>query len=262
MIFDTHAHYDDEAFNEDREDILLSMKENGVGTIVNVGSSLESTRNTLTLIKKYPFVYGAAGVHPNEVGELDENSFTWLKKAALEDKILAIGEIGLEYHYEEPERSIQKVWFERQLDLAKEIKKPVIIHSRDAAEDTYKIMVNKNAGEIGGVIHCYSYSPQMALDYVKMGFYIGIGGVVTFKNGRKMKEVVDAVPMDRIVLETDSPYLAPEPFRGKRNNSTLIHYIANEIAGIKNISKEEVIENTKENAKKMFNLKGDEPWLI
>ena len=262
MIFDTHAHFDDEAFEEDREVLLKSMKENGVGAIVNVGASLKSTKNTLELIKQYPFIYGAAGVHPNEVGDLNEETFKWLKEAALAEKILAVGEIGLDYHFEEPVRAIQKIWFERQLDLAREVKKPVIIHSRDAALDTYEIMVNKKAEEIGGVIHCYSYSAPMALDYVKMGFYIGIGGVVTFKNGKKMKEVVEAVPMDRIVLETDSPYLAPEPFRGKRNNSTLLHYVASEIGNIKKLSKEEVIEITKENAKKMYNVKGEEPWLI
>lgn len=262
MIFDTHAHFDDEAFNDDRDRLLTSMSENGVGAIINVGASLKSTKNTLELIHKYPFVYGAAGVHPNEVGELNEESFNWLKKACLEDKVLAVGEIGLDYYWDEPEREIQKYWFERQLELAREVKKPVIIHSRDAAADTFEIMTNKNVKEIGGVIHCYSYSAQMALSYVQMGFYIGIGGVVTFKNGKKMKEVVDAVPIENIVLETDSPYLAPEPFRGKRNDSTLIHYVATEVGKIKNLSKEEVIEITKENAKKMYRIKGEEPWLI
>lgn len=262
MIFETHAHYDDEAFNDDRDALLNSLMENGVGAVVNVGASLKSTRNMLELIKKYPFVYGAAGVHPNEVGELNEESFKWLREAANEKKVLAVGEIGLDYYWDEPEREIQKFWFERQLDLARDIKKPVIIHSRDAAQDTYEIMIRKNAGEIGGVIHCYSYSAPMALDYVKMGFYIGIGGVVTFKNGKKMREVVEAVPIEKIVLETDSPYLSPEPFRGKRNDSRNLHYVAEEIGRLKNLSKQEVIEITKDNAKTMYRLKGDEPWLI
>lgn len=262
MIFETHAHYDDEAFNDDRDDLLASMDTNGIGAIVNVGASLKSTRNTLELIERYPFVYGAAGVHPNEVADLNEETFEWLKKAASNDKILAVGEIGLDYYWDEPERDIQKYWFKRQLDLAREVNKPIIIHSRDAAADTYEIMSEEKAGELGGVIHCYSYSAPMALDYVKMGFYIGIGGVVTFKNGKKMREVVDAVPMDKIVLETDSPYLSPEPFRGKRNDSRNLHYVAEEIAKIKNISKDEVIEITKENAKTMYRIKGDEPWLI
>lgn len=262
MIFETHAHYDDEAFTEDRDMLLESMKEHGIGAIVNVGASLKSTKNTLELIKKYDFVYGAAGVHPSEVEDLNEETFIWLKNAAKQDKILAVGEIGLDYHWDEPSREIQKYWFERQLDLARELQKPVIIHSRDAAGDTMEIMVRKQAKDLGGVIHCYSYSAPMALEYVNMGFYIGIGGVVTFKNGKKMKEVVEAVPMDRIVLETDSPYLAPEPFRGKRNSSLYLPYVVEKIAEIKHISKEEVIEITKENAKNMYRLKGDQPWLI
>lgn len=262
MIFETHAHYDDEAFTEDRDTLLESMKEQGIGAIVNVGASLKSTKNTLELIKKYDFVYGAAGVHPSEVEDLNEETFAWLKNAARQDKILAIGEIGLDYHWDEPARQLQAYWFERQLDLARELQKPVIIHSRDAANDTMEIMVRKQAKDLGGVIHCYSYSAPMALEYVSMGFYIGIGGVVTFKNGKKMKEVVEAVPMERIVLETDSPYLAPEPFRGKRNSSLYLPYVVEKIAEIKHLSMEEVIEITKENAKNMYRLKGDQPWLI
>lgn len=254
MIFETHAHYDDEAFDEDRETLLLSMQENGIGTIVNVGASLKSTKTTIALTEKYPFIYGAAGVHPSETAELQEESFAWLQEVSKLPKIVAVGEIGLDYYWEEPEHDIQKYWFERQLDLAKEVGKPVIIHSRDAAQDTLEIMQKKHAEEIGGVIHCYSYSPDMAMNYVKMGFYIGIGGVVTFKNGKKMKEVVEAVPLERILLETDSPYLAPEPNRGKRNSSLNIPYIAQQIAGIKGISYEEVIAQTEENAKKMYRL--------
>lgn len=254
MIFETHAHYDDEAFHEDREVLLGVMNENGIGTIVNVGASIKSTTATVELTEKYPFIYGAAGVHPNETGELNEENFKWLARQAALPKIVAVGEIGLDYYWNEPEHDIQKYWFERQLDLAKELRKPVIIHSRDAAKDTYDIMVAKNAKDIGGVIHCYSYSAEMALDYVKMGFYIGIGGVVTFKNGKKMKEVVEAIPMDRIVLETDSPYLAPEPNRGKRNSSLNIPYIAKQIAQIKGISYEEVITITEQNAKKLYRL--------
>lgn len=254
MIFETHAHYDDDAFDEDRDSLLNSLIENGVGTIVNVGASLKSTAKTVELISQYPFVYGAAGVHPNETGELNEDKFLWLTKQAKLSRIVAVGEIGLDYYWDEPAHEVQKYWFERQLDLAREIKKPVIIHSRDAAKDTFDIMTAKNAAEIGGVIHCYSYSAQMALDYVAMGFYIGIGGVVTFKNGKKMKEVVEAVPIEKIVLETDSPYLSPEPNRGKRNSSINIPYIAQEIASIKNMTYEDVINITEQNAKVMYRL--------
>lgn len=254
MIFETHAHYDDEAFDQDRDILLASMYDNGIGSIVNVGASLRSTAASIELAEKYPFVYAAAGIHPNETAELNEESFAWLKQQCLHKKVVAVGEIGLDYYWDEPSHQIQKLWFERQLELAEEIKKPVIIHSRDAAKDTYDIMTAHNADEIGGVIHCYSYSADMAMDYVKMGFYIGIGGVVTFKNGKKMKEVVEAVPIERILLETDSPYLSPEPNRGKRNSSLNIPYVAQKIAEIKRISYDEVVNITEENARQMYKL--------
>ncbi|MDE7207206.1 MAG: TatD family hydrolase [Lachnospiraceae bacterium] len=254
MIFETHAHYDDEAFDSDRNALLSSMRENGIEYIVNVGANLKSTASSVELAKKYSFIYAAAGVHPSETGELDETGFKWLKEQCLLDKVVAVGEIGLDYYWDEPAHEMQKIWFERQLDLAREVKKPVIIHSRDAAKDTFDIMAAKNAKEIGGVIHCYSYSAELALDYVKMGFYIGIGGVVTFKNGKKLKEVVDALPMDQIVLETDCPYLTPEPNRGKRNSSLNLTYVAKKIAEIKRIPYEEVVEITSQNAKCMYHL--------
>ena len=254
MIFETHAHYDDEAFDEDRDILLSSMPGSGIGLIVNVGASLKSTASSIELTKKYPLIYAAAGVHPNETAELNEENFNWLKKQCLERKVVAVGEIGLDYYWDEPSHDIQKFWFQRQLELAREVKKPVIIHSRDAAKDTYDIMAACNAREIGGVIHCFSYSPELALEYVKMGFYIGVGGVVTFKNGRKMKEVVEAVPIGRILLETDCPYLAPEPNRGKRNSSLNIPYIAKKISEIKGISYEEVVKITEENARQMYQI--------
>lgn len=255
MIFETHAHYDDGAFDEDRDVLLASMPQNNIKYIVNVGASLNSTAASIALAEKYPYVYAAAGVHPNETAELNEDNFKWLREQCNHKKVVAIGEIGLDYYWDEPEHDIQKKWFVRQLKLAKEIKKPVIIHSRDAAKDTYDIMVQEKADEIGGVVHCYSYSAEMALDYVKMGFYIGVGGVVTFKNGKKMKEVVDAVPIDKILLETDSPYLSPEPNRGKRNSSLNLSYVADAIAEIKGISSQEVIDITYENAIKMYAIK-------
>ena len=254
MIFETHAHYDDEAFDEDRDVLLSSMRENGIEYIVNVGANLKSTAASIALAQKYSFIYVAVGVHPSDTGELDEESFLWLKEQCLLEKVVAVGEIGLDYYWDNVQRSVQKFWFERQLDLAREMKKPVIIHSRDAAKDTFDIMTAKNAGEIGGVVHCYSYSPEMALDYVKMGFYIGVGGVVTFQNGKKMKEVVEAVPMEHILLETDSPYLSPVPNRGKRNTSLNLPHVAQKIAEIKGISYNEVVAVTAENAKKMYKI--------
>ena len=254
MIFESHAHYDDEAFDEDREQLLSSMQEHGIEYIVNVGASLKSTETTVALTRQYPFIYGSAGVHPSETTELNEENFKWLTAQCAEPKVVAVGEIGLDYYWEEPDHEIQKKWFIRQLELARSCHKPVIIHSRDAAKDTYDIMTAQKAQEIGGVIHCYSYSAEMALDYVKMGFYIGIGGVVTFKNGKKMKEVAQAVPIDRILLETDSPYLAPEPNRGKRNSSLNIPYIAAQIAQIKGMEYEEVVNITNQNARRLFHI--------
>ena len=254
MIFDTHAHYDDEAFDEDRNTLLDFMHTNGISYLVNVGASLKSTAASIKLAEHYPYVYAAAGVHPSETAELNEEKFTWLSAQCKHKKVVAIGEIGLDYYWDEPSHDIQKTWFVRQLDLAREVNKPVIIHSREAAKDTYDIMVAKNAADMGGVVHCYSYSAQLALDYIKMGFYIGIGGVVTFKNAKKMKETVEAIPIEKILLETDSPYLAPEPNRGKRNTSLNLPYIAQKIADIKIIPYDEVIHITENNAKKLYKI--------
>lgn len=252
MIFESHAHYDDDAFDNDREELLSSLQENGIEYVINVGASLETTKTTIELTKRYPFIYGAAGVHPSETAELTEENFQWLEEQCRLEKVVAVGEIGLDYYWEEPDHEIQKLWFERQLALAERIQKPVIIHSRDAAKDTYDIL--QKMQNIGGVIHCFSYSAEMAQEYVKMGFYIGIGGVVTFKNGRKLKEVVESVPLDRILLETDSPYLAPEPNRGKRNSSLNLPYIAQQIAAIKDVTYEEAVSVTNENAKRLFKV--------
>lgn len=253
MIFESHAHYDDEQFEEDRAELLGSMKESGIGTIVNVAASLESCKTTLALTEQYPFVYAAVGVHPDEVGALDEESFQWMKELCRKEKTVAVGEIGLDYYWDNESRDVQKKWFIRQLELARELDLPVIIHSRDAAADTMEIM-EKYAEGLNGVIHCYSYSPEMAREYVKMGFYIGVGGVVTFKNSKKLKETVKETPLTSILLETDCPYLAPEPNRGKRNSSANLTYVAETIAQLKNLEYDEVVRQTEENAKKMFRL--------
>lgn len=254
MIFDTHAHYDDEAFQEDREELLGSLRQNGIDAVVNIGASIQSTKNTLELIKEHPFVYGAVGVHPNETGELNEHLLDWLKHVAGEEKVVAIGEIGLDYYWDEPDHDTQKHWFARQLGLAREAGLPVVIHSRDAAKDTLDIMKAEHAEELGGVIHCFSYGVEMAREYLNMGFYIGIGGVVTFNNGRKLKEVVEYMPLDRIVLETDCPYLSPVPYRGKRNSSLNLPYVIDAISQIKGVTPEEVIAVTNRNAKAMYRL--------
>lgn len=254
MIFESHAHYEDKKFDEDREELLESMTENGISYIVNVGSSLATTKATLELIETYDFMFGAVGVHPEESAELTEESFAWLKSVTARDKVVAVGEIGLDYYWDEPAREIQKKWFERQIALAREVKLPMIVHSRDAAQDTLEILKAGNAQEVGGVIHCFSYGIEMAREYLDMGFYIGIGGVVTFKNAKKLKEVAEYVPLDRILLETDCPYMAPEPHRGKRNSSLYLPYVAEKIAQIKGVSTEEVCRTTLENAKKMYGI--------
>ena len=263
MIFDTHAHYDDEAFDEDRKELLLNMTENGIGTIVNVGADMESSKKSLTLSEEYPFIYAALGVHPSGTKELNEDHMKWLKKTAFSHsvqnggKVAAIGEIGLDYYWndeEQPDKEIQKEWFERQIVVAKEVKLPIIIHSREVAKDTYEIMKAQQAGENGGIVHCYSYSRELAGDFLDMGFSFGIGGVLTFKNSRKLKEVVEYLPMDSILLETDCPYLAPVPNRGKRNSSLNLLYVVQAISEIKKVEPERVIEITEKNARKLFRI--------
>ena len=254
MIFDTHAHYDDEEFDNDRETVLQSLNQNEVGYVVNVGASMKSSAASVKLSENYPFIYAAVGVHPNETGELKHDSLQELKKMALKDKSVAIGEIGLDYHYMEPDEKTQKYWFEAQLDMAAELQMPVIIHSRDAAKDTMDIMKKYTDRLSGGVIHCYSYSRELAQEYVEMGYYIGVGGVLTFKNGRKLAETVMAIPLNRILLETDCAYLSPEPFRGKRNDSSRIHYVAERMAELLGKEKEDIIRITCENALKMYQL--------
>ena len=253
MIIDTHAHYDDEQFDEDRESLLAKMKNAGIGIIVNAGSTISSWEKIRKLTKEYPFIYGAVGVHPDEAGTLNEEQMARMSVFLDEEKIVALGEIGLDYYWDKESRDLQKKWFIRQLDLAREKNMPVIIHSREAAADTMEIMKRHAAG-MKAVIHCYSYSAEMAKEYVKMGYYIGVGGVVTFKNGKKLKQVVQEIPLTSIVLETDCPYLAPIPYRGKRNCSLYLPCVAEEIAALKETSVEEVVRQTEINSRKLYNF--------
>ncbi|WP_022758795.1 TatD family hydrolase [Butyrivibrio fibrisolvens] len=256
MIFDTHAHYDDRQFENDRYSLLDSMKEAGIGTIVNNAADLESVETSLELAHRYDFVYAAVGVHPENAYELDDSKLLWLRDKSHDPKAVAIGEIGLDYHYpDNPDRDTQIKWFRAQLRLALEEKLPVVIHSRDAAADTMEIMKEAASKGIVADIHCYSYSPEQALEYVKMGFYIGVGGVVTFKNGKKLKQTVDKIPPDRILLETDCPYMAPEPFRGSRNSSAYLPYVVKAIADIKGVTPQEVIDITEQNARRFYGIR-------
>ena len=257
MIFESHAHYDDEAFDTDREELLSSLPENEIEYVIDVGASIESTKAAIALAQQYPFIYAAAGVHPSETAELNEEKYKWLQLQCGHPKVIAVGEIGLDYHWQEPSKEIQKNWFKRQLILAKETELPVIIHSRDAARDTMDIIKAaytdfQHAQELPGVIHCYSYSKETAREYLDMGYMFGIGGVITFANAKKLQEAAAYIPLENILLETDSPYLAPMPHRGQRNSSLNLPYIAEKIAEIKGCSYEEVVETTSRNAKRLF----------
>ena len=253
MIFDTHAHYDDEAFDDDREKLLERMQNRGVEYIVNVGASMASCKSTIGLIRRFPYVYGALGIHPNDISDLTEEDYKWLEKSINKPKIVAVGEIGLDYHWND-NREAQIAAFERQINMAKDTNLPIIVHSRDAAQDTYDVMKANKVEEIGGVVHCFSYAKEMAEKFMDMGFYLGIGGVLTYKTAKKLKEVVEYMPMEKMLIETDCPYLTPEPNRGKRNDSFNLPYVVNAIAEIKGISPAEVIDITSDNAKDLYGI--------
>ena len=254
-IFESHAHYDDEAFNEDRRELLKKLPESGIEYVVNVGASMDSTRSSIALAAEYDYIYAAVGVHPNETAPLTEEFIQYMKSEALNNKkVVAVGEIGLDYHWNESDADIQKKWFVRQLELALEVDKPVIIHSREAAKDTADILLSDGYKALKGVIHCYSYSPEMAKRYLDAGYYLGVGGVVTYKNAKKLVETVQQTPLSRILLETDSPYLTPVPNRGQRNSSLNLSYVVEKIAELKNVSEDEVIAVTNENARKLFGI--------
>ena len=254
MIFETHAHYNDQAFREDREEIFAQFEEKGIGRAVNIASDLESIDECLELAHKYPFMYCALGIHPSDCAPLTDELLGEIRKKLRDPRVVAVGEIGLDYYWDTPDRAIQKHWFEAQLEMAREEDLPVVIHSREAGQDTLQIMQAHRAQDMGGVVHCYSYSLELAREFVKMGFYIGIGGVVTFKNARKLKEVAAGIPIGNIVLETDCPYLAPVPYRGKRNSSLYLPYIAAAVAELKGMDTEEVIARTEENAERLYRL--------
>lgn len=255
MIIDTHAHYDADGFDTDREELLASMYEGGIEKIVNVCAAIDELEDTVKLVEKYPFIYGAVGVHPDDADKMTQETLDEIRKLCQLPKAVAVGEIGLDYywHKEEAEHELQKKMFRAQMEIAREQKMPFMIHSREAAKDTLDIVKEYvRGGMYGGIIHCFSYAKEMAREYLDMGLYLGIGGVITFKNAKKLKEVVEYAPLSQIVLETDSPYLSPEPNRGKRNDSRNLIFVAREIAQIKGITEEEVIAITEENAEKLL----------
>ena len=253
-IFDTHAHYDSESFDADREELIASLPANGIVYAVNVGASMYGAEQSIAFAHRYAHMYAACGIHPDEVGDLNEEQMEHLKDLCLDEKCVAVGEIGLDYHWMVQPKQVQQTWFIRQLELSRELDLPVNIHSRDAAQDTFDIMRSHHAGTTGGIIHCYSGSPEMAKEYVKLGYYLGIGGVVTFKNARALKQVVEQVPLEALVTETDCPYLAPEPNRGKRNSSLNIPYVIGEIAQIKEMDVSECAQILFENARRVYRI--------
>ena len=258
MIFESHAHFDDEAFDEDRDKLLSDIKSHGIETIVNVAASLSSVESTLKLSHLYPHVYAAIGVHPSETLELNDENLDLLRQRMKDERCVAVGEIGLDYHfldeYPDPDKKTQKIWFEKQLQLARELDKPVIIHSRDAAADTLEIMKKSEYSSLKYDMHCYSYSKEMVKELNKLDCYYGIGGVITFKNAKKLIEALQEIPLNRIMLETDCPYLAPTPHRGERNSSYYLPLVAQRIAELKGLSYDDVVSITCENAKRFFNM--------
>ena len=253
MLFDTHAHMNDSAFDPDRHALLCGLEEKGVGLVMNAGCSLESSREAVELAEKYPFLYASVGSHPDVADEVNEAVLEEYRKLCkLSNKVKAIGEIGLDYHYEDIPRQLQQQAFRMQLELARELDMPVIVHEREAHEDGMQII--REFPEVTGVFHCYSGSAEMAKQLVDMGWYIGFTGVLTFKNARKAVETAMAIPLERIVLETDCPYMAPEPFRGKRNDPGKLYRMAEKLAELRGLSLEEIHNITLENGKRLYHI--------
>lgn len=255
MLIDSHVHLDDKRFNRDRDSMIKGLKDDGIEMVINIGADLQTSIASVSLAEKYDNVYAVVGVHPHSAKEVDNSTIEILKSFASREKVLAIGEIGLDYHYDNSPRDVQRKWFVEQLKLAKEVNLPVVIHTREAAQETFEILKEAQDGTLRGVLHCYSGSVEMALEYIKLGFYISIAGPVTFNNSRVLKDVVKAIPLDKLLVETDCPYLTPEPNRGKRNEPAYVKYVAGEIADIKGISFEKLAEATNKNTKDLFGIK-------
>lgn len=256
MLIDSHAHLDDERFDKDRDEVIKNFKDNDLELVINVGADLESSKKAVELSKEYGSIYAAVGVHPHDAKDIDSDTLDILKELSKEEKVVAIGEIGLDYHYDNSPRDLQKEWFRKQIKLAKELDLPIVVHSRDASQDVFDIISEESEeGKLRGVIHCFSESVEMAFEYIKLGFYISLGGPVTFKNAKMPKQVAKEVPLENLLIETDSPYLTPEPHRGKRNEPKNVRYVAETIANIKEISYEKLKNKTNENTKRLFNIK-------
>ena len=253
MIFDSHAHYDDEAFDKDRDRLLSTLEEQGVGCIVNVGASFQGAKDSVELSMRYPHVYAAVGVHPDHVGELDEAKMQQLREMCAMKKTVAVGEIGLDYYWDKSFVDLQKEVYVKQILLANKLNLPIVIHDREAHKDAYDLLLEYNQSS-KALFHCFSGSVEFMRECVKKGWYIALGGVVTFKNAVKMKDVAREIPLDKLVLETDSPYLTPVPFRGKPNTPAYVRYVAEEIANLRQIPLNELIDITTNNAERFFEI--------
>lgn len=252
MLFDTHAHLNDPAFDEDRDELICRLGEKGIDFVMNVGCCLESSRDCIAMAEKYPFIYASVGSHPDSAGEVCEELMETYLQMSKHPKVKAIGEIGLDYYYEGFDRQIQIRAFEMQLELARQVDLPVIVHERDAHGDGMDVV--RKFPEVTGVFHCYSGAAEMARQLVNMGWYIGFTGVLTFKNARKAVETAASIPLERIVLETDCPYMSPEPYRGRRNDPGRLIHMAEKLAEIRGLPVEEIIEITTENAKRLYRI--------
>ncbi len=250
-IFDSHAHYTDKAFNDDRKNMLGSLKESGICGVINCGADLESSEKSMILSREYDYIYFACGIHPEEVDGLPDNYIDLLRQMAKDEKCVAIGEIGLDYYWRQDNKDLQKKVFEEQILLAKELDLPIIVHDREAHEDTLNILKKHKPK---GVLHCFSGSVETAKEVLKLGMYIGLGGAVTFKNAKKPVEVAEMLPLNRLLLETDCPYMAPVPMRGKRNNSAYIQYVAEKIGEIRGLNPQEITDEATKNTKKLFGI--------
>ena len=254
MFIDSHAHLDDERFNGGRDELIQSLIKNGIELVLNPGADLTTSKNAVKLSEKYECIYAAVGCHPHDSKDMTDQTIDLFRYMAKNSKVLAIGEIGLDYYYDNSDRDIQRKWFREQIKLAKELDIPYIVHDRDAHEDVLRIMKEEHYSGARGILHCYSSSVEMAKEFIKLGFMISLGGPVTFKKAKTPKLVALEIPIEHILIETDSPYLTPEPYRGKRNEPLYVKYVAEEIARIKNVSVDNIAEHTNKNFKKLFNL--------
>lgn len=252
---DSHAHLDDKQFDKDREEVIKELKAKGIELVLNPGADKDSSIRAVDLSKKYDFIYAAVGTHPHDAKKMSNDIINLYENLAKEEKVLAIGEIGLDYFYENSDREVQKKWFKEQIQLAKELDLPYIVHDRESHEDVYKIMKEMHSGQTRGVVHCFSGSVEMAKELIKLNFLVSFGGPVTYKNAKVAKEVVREIPLNKILIETDSPYLPPDQCRGERNDCSNVRFAAEEIARLKGVTIEEVAKQTRQNFFELFGLK-------